>query len=518
MGYKVITEEKIFEVFRRWHSRQKISHISQAEGLDRKTIRDYLQHFTNNGYTQEQPFPPRQELYAFIETIMPQRERKKSQSEKLEPYVDEIRDLIHDSKEPVLPKTAYEIITTKYNLYVSYTTFKRFLRDKNIKKKPKPSSLNIELPPGKEIQIDYGKVGLLLDPETEKNKVVYAYCGILSHCRLPYIEFTFTQKQQSFVQSTVNMFEFYGGTTDFMSIDNLKSGVIKPDLYDPTLNHAFSEMAQHYGIFINPCRVATPTDKGKVERFVQPARELFRKLKKLHPTANIHELNKRSREWCKEEYGMKEHGTTHQQPMMVFEDYEKDTLKPLPVERFTIPQWKKATVRPDQFFSYDKKIYSLPPKYAGEEVWIRHSGPVLQVFHKHILIREYIFTNQTRNFKPEDFPETLREMMDDSYPKYLLKQAAQYGDIPQRFIESVLKPHAYLNARRAQGILRLMDQFHSKTFFLDVCQKAIDRRIKIPRTFKQMLDHEDDQLTLDSTVPLSEEGSSMVRDIEDIIH
>ena len=215
---------------------------------------------------------------------------------------------------------------------------------------------------------------------------------------------------------------------------------------------------------------------------------------------------------------MKEHGTTHQLPVVVFEEQEKSTMKPLPAERFCVPQWKKATVRPDQFFGYEKKIYSLPPKYTGEEVWIRHSGPVLQVFHKHIMIREYIFTNQARNFKPEDFPETLREMMDGSYPKYLMKQAAQYGETPQQFIESVLKPHAYLNARRAQGMLRLMEEFHSKTFFVDVCKKAIERRVKIPKTFKQMLNHEDDQLTLDMTIPMSEEGSSMVRDIRDIIH
>ncbi len=87
MGYKVITEEKIYEVFRGWHSGQT---ISQTEGLDRKTIRDYLQHFTNCGFTQQQPFPPRQELYAFIQTIMPHRGRRKSQSEKLKPYTDEM--------------------------------------------------------------------------------------------------------------------------------------------------------------------------------------------------------------------------------------------------------------------------------------------------------------------------------------------------------------------------------------------------------------------------------------------
>jgi len=155
--------------------------------------------FKNYGYTQQEPLPNRHELYAFIQTILSHRERRKTQSEKLESYIHEIKALILESKEPVLPKTAYEIIVEWYTLGISYTTFKRFIRDNKIKRKPKASSLNIELPPSREIQIDYGKVGLLYDTVTGKNKVIYAYCGILSYSRLPYIEFTFTQNQQSFI-------------------------------------------------------------------------------------------------------------------------------------------------------------------------------------------------------------------------------------------------------------------------------------------------------------------------------
>jgi hypothetical protein len=292
--------------------------------------------------------------------------------------------------------------------------------------------------------------------------------------------------------------------------------VIKPHLYDPTLNKSFSEMAEHYGVFIDPCRVATPTDKGKVERLVPSARQLFRKLKKLHPTATIHELNRMAREWCLNEYGMREHGTTHEMPAMAFKEREKSALRPLPDERFQVPCWKKATVHPDQFFSYDKKRYSLPPKYRRKEVWIRQCGSMLQVYHEHILIREYIFTEKKMNHVPEDFPETVREMMNGGYPKYLLDQAKKFGDIPSQLIEAVLQPHAYLNARRARGMLQVMEDYHHKSFFVDVCRKAIQKRVKLPKTFKQMLNHEDGQLTLDMTIEMSHEGSAMVRDITDI--
>jgi transposase len=518
MGYRVITVELIYEVFRRWHSGQKITRISKTEGLDRKTVGQYIEKLQQKGFTRENSFPERNELCRAIAEIIPERQRRKTGFEKLIPFEEEIRSMVHDSSEPVLPKTAYEIIVTRYCLDVSYATYKRFLKEKRISSKPFKGMIRIELPPGFETQIDYGRAGLLDDPASGRSRVVYAYCGILSCSRLPFIQFVFSQDQQSFTSSTIDMFEFYGGATEIISIDNLKSGVIKPDLWDPKINKCFSEMAEHYGVFIDPCRVATPTDKGKVERLVPSARELFRKLKKLHPTADIHELNEMSVRWCKDEYGMREHGTTREIPVDVFEHHEKPMLKSLPADRFEVPRWKEVKVHPDQFFEYDKKRYSLPAKYCRKRVWVRQNGHILRVFHEHTLIREYVITRQRVNHISEDFPETVREMINGGYPQYLINEAKKYGDIPARLIERVLKPHAYLNARRAQAMLRVMEKFCDKSYFVDVCQNALDRKVRVPQTFMKMLDHEDGQLSIENFIQSSEEGKSMVRDISEFIN
>ena len=57
--------------------------------------------------------------------------------------------------------------------------------------------------------------------------------------------------------------------------DNLKTGVIKPDLYDPLINKAFGEFAAHYGCLVDPARVVKPRDKGRVERSVPYCRDSF---------------------------------------------------------------------------------------------------------------------------------------------------------------------------------------------------------------------------------------------------
>lgn len=96
---------------------------------------------------------------------------------------------------------------------------------------------------------------------TGRQRNVYAFIGILSHSRYKFIEFVYTQDQKSFVGSHTRMFAFYGGTARCLVVDNLKSGVIKPDRYDPVLNPLYREMAGHYGCFIDTARIRHPRDK-----------------------------------------------------------------------------------------------------------------------------------------------------------------------------------------------------------------------------------------------------------------
>ncbi|OHD67679.1 MAG: hypothetical protein A2W19_11905 [Spirochaetes bacterium RBG_16_49_21] len=305
MGYKPMNEETIYQIFRRWHARQRISEIKAQERCDRKTIRFYIMDLEARGFTQEKQFPDKEALYTAIQDIIPKRRRARNSFETLVAYEDELKSLIHDPREGVKPKTAYEIIRDRDGLTVSYETFKRFARERSICQVEQRQMIRIEMPPGIETQIDYGKVGLLPDAAKSRNRTIYAFCGVLSHSRLPFVQFVYTQDQRSFVESIVDMFEYYGGVTTSLSMDNLKSGVLAPDLWDPTINKTCAEMAEHYGVFIDPCRVGTPTDKGKVERFVPIARELFRKLKRLHPTADIHTLNRLALQWCRDEYGQR---------------------------------------------------------------------------------------------------------------------------------------------------------------------------------------------------------------------
>jgi transposase len=516
MGYRPMTIDNLKIIFRRWHAGQSLSEIKRTEAFDRNTLRHYIGMFKAAGYSPGCEIRDDQALVALLRGMIPARRRVRKVRQALDAHRSEIIELVSRKDEPLDPKTAFLVVKEKYDLAVSYETFKLFMKENAIKTSG-VAPLRIELPPGKETQIDYGLVGTFYDSVTKSNKRVWAFCAKLSCSRLPFIEFVYSQKQESFVESNIRMVEFFGGVTEFLTIDNLKSGVIKPDLYDPLVNRAYAEFAEHYGTFINPCRVRKPDDKGKVERQVPQARMLFRRLKEVHPTYTLAEVNEAARRWCREEYGATKHGTTGIAPLELFDNTERATLIPLPPERFEVPEWKVGVkVAPDRFFQLQGKYYAMPYEYRNRTLNIRKSGGVLRVFDAdYSLIREYTITGKSRSWLPGDFPEDKAALMAGEYPQWLLSQARKYGPTTEKLIESILKPHAYLNARRARGILSAIEKYRLHPFLQEVCGKAIKGELRTPGQMTAMLESLSHQQHFDFIIPRSGLGEAMTRDVKE---
>jgi transposase len=510
-----MNKRDLWEIYRRWQGRQNLSQIAEGQGRDRKTVRKYLELFGVAGFELQAPAVEQQRFYELADGMLPARVRQRGPTwGRLGEHAEELRQLINRTQEPLKPKTAFLVVKSKYELGASYETFKRFARHEGLSCRERRRMIRIELPPGWETQLDYGHMGTLRDPTSEKDRGVWAFCGVLAHSRLPHFEFVRKQNQSEFASSFVNMVHGYGGCTEWISIDNLKAGVIKPDLWDPRLNRSLAEAAEHYGVFVNPCRIGRSTDKGKIERMVPVARELFRMLKELHPCAGLAELNERALAWCREVYGRKEHGTTGVAPMDAFA-VEREKLKPLPAERFQVAVWKKATVHSgDQFLTFMKRRFALPAEWRGKVVWARYAPPLVQLYDEELLIREYLLRpGVNRYWHPEDFPLEVREMMNGGYPAWLMQKAAEYGEAAATLVQSVLRPHAYLNARRARGMLDVMTDHHNRPYFEEVCLRARRRSVSLPATLRRMLEAAEKHPLWQHELPRSATGTQMIRDI-----
>jgi transposase len=519
VAFKEIRIMDIWEIVRRLQAGHTIRSITRSLGYDRKTIRKYLNYLRTKGIAVEKGSAVDEErILPLLQEIVRENERSSDKQALLEPYRNELIDLV--TKKGLKAKSAFNVLCENHpddlRDHVSYTSFKRFVRSNELALKLKGVTCRIEVEPGSQLQIDYGKVGRLLDPLTRTLRTLYAFIATLSYSRHKYVEFTFSQNQQSFTQSHVKAFNVFHGVPTTVVLDNLKAGVISPSLYDPKFNRTYAEMAKHYNCFLDPARVGKPKDKGKVEADVKTVREKFKELRVLYPNASLPELNEKILHWLQEGYGMRMHGTTGWKPYPVFLEEEKPELLALPQEPFEIAFWKEATVHPDCYIQVMKKSYSVPYTYVGQKLWAKVTHNTVQVYFNEQLIKQHtIPLKGNRQTDQCDFPENLQAVLDRGFPKYLQDEAAKIGPHFARLVRGVLTPHAYMNLRRAQGVVTV-----AKAFTPDLVERAAGEinpaSVFSPKHFKAFLEKLRCMEEADSRSeppPMSDETRSYLRTI-----
>ena len=260
---------------------------------------------------------------------------------------------------------------------------------------------------------------------------------------------------------------------------------------------------------------STAFDKGKIERVVPLARELFRKLKTIHADLDIGKANGLALEWCRYDNGMRIHGTTHEKPAEAFAEREKSTLLPLPETPFEMATWKQVTVHVDQYIQFEKKTYSLPKRYVGRKLWARGLEKIVQVFDEDFIrFRSYIRTSKQRHTDPADFPSDLRMMLGEPVVLNLIQRAGDIGPHMKAYVTRILEPHAKINFRKVQGILRLADK-HTYQKLEDAAAFALKHRIFKNKDFERLLEEKEEE---DETIPISPDTSALLRSASYFIH
>ena len=485
MYYQKVKFMDLSEITRRLRDGQNISQIAAQTGRDRKTVRKYINEIKE--ISDDLSAVTDKTLY----TIAEQNKKNKEKQKLYEPYLTEIKEHLQDEHNPLKIKSLYEVITVKHGLSEagSLSSFKRFLKDNNLRSQQK-ITCRMEREPAGEIQIDYGKAGKLLDPVTGKSRTVYMFIGTLPSSRHKYAEFVFKQDQKSFVQSHVKMFNYYAGVPKVLTIDNLKTGVIKADLYDPTINRTYLEMAEHYKCFVNPCRIIKPKDKPTVERDMQTIREEFRKMLAINPLITLTEANSKILAWLINDYGQRPHGTTKQKPYEVFKTIEHPLMSPLPESDYEITEWKEAKVHPDCFIQVNKKSYSVPYQYVGKILTVNVKRKIVDIYYNAELIKTHYIPKNNRQTDYDDFPENIQMAISDRLPAYLLKEAERIsGENLRELIERLLTPHVFVNLRRAQGILAVAKKYDSKVTEQASYISLTELTSHHPKQFKSIILH-----------------------------
>jgi transposase len=174
--------------------------------------------------------------------------------------------------------TVWQRLRDEHGLAVSLASFRRYLWAEFPDEEAcldKVTVLRPEVAAGEEAQIDYGYLGSWFDPVAERARRVWAFVMVLAASRHMFVRPVLGVDQRSWVAAHVAAFDYFGGVPRRLVPDNLKTGVDRPDLYDPKLNRAYAEMAAHYGVLIDPARALKPKDKPRVERPMPYVRDSF---------------------------------------------------------------------------------------------------------------------------------------------------------------------------------------------------------------------------------------------------
>lgn len=237
--------------------------IARATGVDRKTIRRLVRGTKSPGVAAGSQAG--EALTAVTENPPP---RPPTPVPKIAASACEIHRMWIESQ-VALGRNAQSIFQDLVGLHGfahRYNSVKRFVR---ALKAREPERFDVlESLPGEEAQVDYGQ-GALTRLPNGKYRRPWLFVMTLKYSGKSFRKVAWKADQQSWARLHEEAFRRFGGAVQYVVLDNLKQGVITPDLYEPGINPVYAAMLAHYGAVADAARLADPNRKGTVESAIQ---------------------------------------------------------------------------------------------------------------------------------------------------------------------------------------------------------------------------------------------------------
>ncbi|MFC1609868.1 IS21 family transposase [Myxococcota bacterium] len=294
-----------------------------------------------------------------------------------------------------------------------YSAVQRFVRKLRSEMTPVEHPVITTLP-GQEAQVDYGEGPMVLHPDTGKYRRTRLFVLTLGFSRKAVRLLVWKSSTRVWCQLHEKAFRRLGGVTKTVVLDNLREGVIKADVFDPTLNPLYADMLLHYGVVALPCRVRHPNRKGKVESSIGHTQRT--PLKGLR-FESLDEAQAHLDRWDANWADTRIHGTTKRQVATMFVE-EKPYLKPLPVEPFRYFEFGQRTVHLDGNVEIQRSYYAAPPGSVGKQLLVQWDGRHVRLLDPKTgeLLREYTprppghFSRRPED-RPKRTPPTTEELL-----------------------------------------------------------------------------------------------------------
>ena len=440
--------------------------IERVTGIDRKTIRTYAKRIAQRkanssgvatGGSESEPGqipPPRPPAQAKLTTS------------NCEPHRAFIEAQLRLKRNYM---AIYQDLVDSHGFGGAYNSVKRFCGGLC---KHEPEQFDrLEFAPGEEAQVDYGEGALTRVVGTDRFRKPRLFVMTLRYSRRSFRRVVWKSSQEAWARLHEDAWRYFGGACRYVVLDNLKEGVIKPDLYEPELNAVYAATLKHYGVVGDPARVRDPNRKGTVEHAIGHTQATALKGRRFE---TIEEQNQHLEHWETKWAAQRIHGSERRQVEAMFQE-EKPHLLPLPLlgmQYFTEGQY---TVNDDSCVRVDHSSYGARPAIIGSRVLVR-------LFARRLEIREIKTQALLRTHDRAERPGTVVLPMNECVfnpsreTQRILAQAKAIGAATHKLCETLFEREGRVGQRKLWGIVGLV-RHYPRRLINSACDMAMSQGV-----------------------------------------
>jgi transposase len=499
MAFREVRVFEVREVLRLWLAGEGIRATERLVGFDRKTVRRYVDAAVGLGLARDGGGDEQLSdvfIGRVVEAVRPHRFDGHGEAWRLcQAHHEDISAWVEDGLTAV---KIHELLARR-GVEIPCRTVQRYVAEVLGRTRGRGPTVRVaDGEPGDELQIDFGRMGLIFDPATGRDRVVHALIFTAVFSRHCFVWLTHRQTTEAVIAGCEAAWVFFGGVFRTLIPDNMSSIVDGADPLEPRLNQAFVEYAQARGFLIDPARVRSPQDKPRVERQVQFVRGSFFAGECF---VDLADAQRRAEIWCRERAGLRVHGTTQQRPAEVFTVEEQPLLGPAPSEVYDVPIYTTAKVHRDHHIEVARSLYSVPGALIGNRVEVRADRALVRIFSRGQLIK--VHPRQVpgrRSTDPDDLPahKTVYAMRDLDK---LQRMAAEHGAAIGAYASALLDiPLPWTKMRQVYALLGLVKKWGPERVEA-ACASALEHETVNVGLIGRMLERGTEHTTIQPSLP-----------------
>jgi Mu transposase-like protein/integrase-like protein len=503
--FREVRVYEIREVLRLWVRGEGLRSIERLSSVDRKTVRRYVAAALDAGLDRGGGEAQLDDvlLAQVVEAVRPDRPNGHGAAwDTLVAHHDQLQAWVVTDGLTVVK--ARELLARRGVSVPERTLHRYALEVLGVGRSARTTTVRVaDGEPGGELQVDFGRMGLLPDPEACRSRVCQALIFTAAYSRHCFVWLTFTQTTASVIAGFEAAWAFFGGVFAVVIPDNMATIVERANATEPRLNQAFVEYAQARGFLVDPARVRRPTDKPRVERTVPFVRNSFFAGETF---IDLTDAQRRAELWCTTRAGLRIHGTTACRPAELFALEEAPRLAPAPASPYDLPIYARPKVHRDHHIEVAKALYSVPGNLIGQRVEARADRSLVRVFYRGSLIKVHPRTapggciTDAADLPAERSTYALRDL------DHLARMAADAGPAIGAYAAAVLDhPLPWTKMRQVYALLGLVKRWGPERVDA-ACARALEAEAVSVSLIGRMLDRGTESAPVPASVPSSRSG------------